>query len=158
MSNVTNWLTFLHVLCAIVGFGWVLLVGIQFKRAGEIKGSEGAELFASAAKVTKVATIFIYLTGAFGLAAALTMEGEPFKMMWLSISMAIYIVALAISLGLMQPAERKLGRLFQQSLETPSAEVAAEIDAIGKKTGMYSGILDLLFVVMLFLMVFKVPK
>lgn len=157
MSTVTNVLTFLHVLCAIVGFGWVLLVGIQFKRAGDIKGPEGAELFGSAAKVTKVATIFIYLTGAFGLAAALTITGA-FKMMWLNISMLVYVVALGISIGLLQPAERKLHRLFQQSLETPSAAVGAEIDALGKRTGMYSGILDLFFVILLFLMIFKVPS
>lgn len=158
MFSLTKVLTFFHVLCAIVGFGWVLLVGIQFKRAGELKGSEGAELYGTAHKITKVATIFIYLTGAFGLAAALTMDGEPFKQMWLSISMAVYIVALVLSLAVMQPAARKLTRLYPEALESGNAAITAEIDATNKRTAAVSGILDLLFVVMLFLMIFQWPN
>lgn len=157
MFSLTKILTFFHVLCAIVGFGWVLLVGMQFRRAGELKGSEGAELYGSAHKVTKIASIFIYLTGAFGLAAAITQEGA-FKQPWLSISMAVYIVALVLSLAVMQPAARKLTRLYPEAVQSGDAAIAAEIDATNKRTAAVSGVLDLLFVVMLFLMIFKWPK
>lgn len=151
MFTLRNVLTFFHVLCAIVGFGWVLLVGMQFRRAGELKGSAGAELFASAHKVTRIAEVFIYLTGAFGLAAALTIP-DAFRQMWLSIAMAVYIVALVISVGILQPTTRKLGSLYAQA----PADGAA-IDAANKRAAAVSGILDLLFVVMLFLMVFRWP-
>lgn len=157
MFTLKNVLTFFHVLCAIVGFGWVLLVGMQFRRAGEIKGSAGAELYASSYKVTGIAEIFIYLTGAFGIAAALTIP-DAFKMMWLSISMAVYILALAISLAILQPASRKLKGLYARIAEADSAEVVAEIDAANKRAAAASGVLDLLFVVMLFLMIFKWPS
>ncbi|MBX7161173.1 MAG: DUF2269 family protein [Acidimicrobiia bacterium] len=157
MFTVRNVLTFFHVLCAIVGFGWVLLVGMQFKRAGEIRGAAGAELFASSHKVTRVAEIFIYLTGAFGLAAALTIP-EAFKQMWLSISMAVYIVALVISIGFLQPTARKLARMYEQAQGTSSPQLDAEIEAANKRSAAMSGVLDLFFVVMLFLMIFKWPS
>lgn len=160
MSQALTWFNvfkFFHILTAIVGFGWLLLVKIQFRRAGEDIGPEGAATYGSAYKVTGIANIFVYLTGVFGVATAIAQKGA-FKQPWLSASMAIYVVALVVSLAGLQPAERKLARLYAKVREGGGAEATAEITATNKRVAALSGVFDLLFVVMLVLMVFKWPS
>jgi len=149
---------FLHILCAIVGFGYVTLASIGYRRVGALRGSDALESYRTVDTGTRVAEWFIYGVFVFGFLAAVAAPGGmsfAFKQWWLSVSMLLYIVALVLSLALLQPGGRKMGRLLEQAAQNPSPELGAQLEAQGKRQGMVSGILHLLFVVVLILMVFK---
>lgn len=158
MPTATNVMLFLHILCAIVGFGWVTLASVSYARVGKLRGGEALASYRTVDASTKVAEWFIYGVFVFGILAVVVAPGEmaeKFRPMWLSISMLLYIVSLVLSLAVVQPTGRRMGRLLEQAAEAPSPELGAEMERLGKRNGMVTGILHLLFVVVLALMVFK---
>ena len=92
--------------------------------------------------------------------------GKPvvkFSQGWLSAAMALYIVAIAISHAVMIPGTKKMGRLLTTLAEGPPAGAArtgpppevAEVEALGRRLGIFGAILNLMVIIILFLMVVK---
>lgn len=142
---------FLHILCAIVGFGGVIIAGPGMSRAVRLKGEEGRAVFETASRQVKISQIFIYAVFVFGLVIVFVTDFIDFSELWLSISMGIYIIALVISLAVLMPSDRRMHALF----ETQTQEALAELDKLGSRTAMVSGFNHLLFVVILILMIWK---
>ena len=155
----------LHILCAIVGFGAVMLNGVygqqvkirlQSGRAKEALGAFEANEF-----VSKIGEYFIYAVFVFGLLVAL--QGDPFikfSQTWLWLAMVIYIVAIGISHAVLFPAVKRMGVLIREVADGPPPvggppPQAAELAEIGKKLGVVGPLLNVLLVVVLFLMVWK---
>jgi len=155
----------LHILCAIVGFGAVMLNGIygqqvkirlQSGRAKEALGAFEANEF-----VSKIGEYFIYAVFVFGFLTAL--QGDPFvkfDQTWLWLSMVIYIVALGISHAVLFPAVKRMGVLIKEVADGPPPvggppPQAGELAEVGKKLGVVGPILNLMLVAVLFLMVWK---
>ncbi|MBS1846862.1 MAG: DUF2269 family protein [Actinobacteria bacterium] len=154
VTGSTGWayllLLTLHILCAIVGFGGVMLNGIWGSALSKARGESAALLAETLHKVSKIAEIFIIAVAVLGIALVLMSNHEhSFASPWLSASMGLYIVALGLSFGLLAPTSRKLVEFARAGNEPTPERAAAE-----KKVAAISGILHLLLVVILALMVF----
>jgi uncharacterized membrane protein len=155
----------LHILCAIVGFGGVLLNGLYAAQAKARKGPEGLAISQANFLVSKVAQYFIYGVFVFGvLLVPLSDEAWEFEQAWVWLAMALYLVALGISHGLLRPTVERIIGLQEQlvAMGPPPAGATGgpppqvlQLEEQGKRAGMFAAALQLLFVVILVLMVFK---
>jgi uncharacterized membrane protein len=163
-SGLYNFLLFLHILCAIVGFGSVMLNGLYAVQAKKRRGPGGLAVVEANFFVSKIAEYFIYAV--FILGILLVVTGNDLWSMsdgWISAAMLLYIIGIAISHAVMIPGTKKIIRL-QNELASAGAPPAgasgpppqvAEIEATGKRLGIFGPILNVLLIVILYLMVFK---
>ena len=100
----------LHILCAIIGFGGVILNGLYAARAKKRPPAEGLAVMEVNTFVSvKVAEIFIYLTAIWGLGlVGLSHKVWKFSQTWVWLAIVIYILALGVSHGLLMPRVKKL--------------------------------------------------
>ena len=163
-SGVYKLFLYLHILSAIVGFGAVMLNGVYAVQARQRPGREGLAVFQANFFVTKIGEYFIYAVFVFGLITAII--GKPaikFSQGWLSASMALYIVAIAISHAVMIPGTKRMEQLLTTLSAGPPPGAAgsgpppevAEVEALGRRLGQFGAILNLIVLVVLFLMVVK---
>lgn len=154
----------LHILCAIVGFGAVFLNGLYGQQAKSRKGAEGLAISEANLLVSKVGEYFIYAV--FLLGVALVLIGDDvwgFGDAWIWLSMLLFLVALGISHGLMQPRVNRLVDLQRQLVSGGPPPAGAtgpppqvlEMEKIGKQVGIIGPVLNLFMVAVLVLMVFK---
>lgn len=169
-SNAFDVLLFLHILCAVIGFGstfaWPLL-------AAKGKVLPPRESLAVSRAVNEVAHIittpFTITTGLLGFGiAGMTKDAADnliyeFSDTWVMLAAITYCAGVGVALGLHTPNLKAMLGLQEQIvarldagevLQGPPPEVA-ELQARGKKAGMFGGILHLLFFVMMVLMIFK---
>ena len=155
----------LHILCAIVGFGAVMLNGIygqqvkirlQSGRAKEALGAFEANEF-----VSKIGEYFIYAVFLLGFAIiGLSDSVWKFSQTWVWLAIVVYVIAIGLSHGVLMPAVKRMGVLMHEMRDGPPPvggppPQAAEMASIGQKLGVVGPILDLAMIVVLFLMVFK---
>jgi uncharacterized membrane protein len=154
----------LHILCAIVGFGAVFLNGLYGQQAKSRKGPEGLAISEANLLVSKVGEYFIYAV--FLLGVALVLIGDDvydFGQTWVWLSTLVYLGALGISHGLMQPRVNRMVDLQRQLVASGPPPAGAtgpppqvlEMEQIGKRMGIIGPILNLLMVAVLVLMVFQ---
>jgi len=140
----------LHLICVIVGFGGVILNGIWGNAQSKLTGESAAALGKPLELVSKVAEMFILAVPVFGIATLLLSDKVyTFKDPWVSASLGLYIVGLAISFGVLQPAARRLGPLTATQPAGAPDRVALE-----KRIAASSGVLHLILVLVVLLMVF----
>lgn len=153
-----------HLITAVVGFGGVLLNGIYGAKAKARRGGEGLAVAEANYQVSMVAEIFIYATPVFGIVLVPLSDGAyGFSQLWVWLSIVVYLAALAVSLGVQLPDVRRMLRLMRElAAAGPPPEgaqgpppQAVELEERGKRVGMEGMVLDLLFVVILVLMVWK---
>ena len=161
-SGVYKLFLFLHILCAIVGFGGVLLNGAYASQMQKRPGPGGLAISEANEFVSgRIAEMFIYAVFAFGLVTAII--GRPtikFDQGWLSAAMGLYIVAVVISLVGLRPGHRKINALLREMIAGPAPTAGpppqvAQVQALGKRQALFGGINSLLFLIILFLMVVK---
>ena len=151
----------LHIICVVVGFGGVILNGVYAARAQKLAPAEGLAVMEVNSFVSiKVAEIFVYLVPIFGFAAVgLSDKVYRVSTLWVWLSLVIYVVSLGISHGLLIPRVKKMLALQRDLVATPPAgpadERIATVAGTGKQIGMFSTILNLAFVVIIVLMVWK---
>jgi hypothetical protein len=151
----------LHILCAIIGFGAVFLNALYGRQAAAIKGSEGLAITRANWMVTRVGEYFIYAV--FILGVVLVLIGDnvfDFGQTWIWLAMALFIIALALSHGIMAPAVRTMIRLQEEMLSGPPPAggpppQVAQMEECGKRLATVGPILNVLLIVILVLMVFK---
>jgi uncharacterized membrane protein len=152
-SNLYDTVVFLHILAAIVGFGGVLFNGLYGTKAkNAATPAEGLAILEANEAATKIYEIAIYLVFVFGLILAI--DGKLFDQAWLSISMGLYLVALIVSLAVIQPTARKM-IAAQRRLVEGDQTAGPELGRLGPRIGMASMVNHVLFVAVLLLMVFK---
>jgi len=158
-SDAYNVVKVLHILCAIVGFGGVTLnavYGLQAKARGP---REGAAIGAAVYRVSTIAEYFIYATFVLGIGlVGLGHNIFNFGQVWIWLSMTLYVIGLGLSHGVLRPRARRLNALMAEvgaGSAAPSADQAAQLEAIGKQLALTEAALDVLLVVILVLMVFK---
>ena len=149
----------LHILCAIVGLGGVMLNGVYAVAGRKAIGHGAIVLVRANAKATKIAEFFIYAVPILGFALiGMSDDAWGFDQTWIWLSVVVYGIALALSIGLLLPSARHYERLVAQ-IETagaaPSAEVEATLDATLKKQAALGSSLHVMTVVLLYLMIWK---
>jgi len=155
----------LHILCAIIGFGAVFLNGIygqQMKsRMQSGRGAEALGIYEANFVVSKIGEYFIYAVFLLGFAVVgLSDSVWEFSQTWVWLSVVLFVIALGLSHGVLQPAVRRMGVLMREMLAGPPPAggpppQAAEMQQIGQKLGVVGPALDLIMIAILFLMVFK---
>jgi len=154
-------LLLLHILCAIVGFGGVILNGLYAARARQRPPAEALAIMEANTFVSlKVAEVFIYLTALWGFGlVGMSDEAWDFGQTWVWLSIIVYGVALGLSHGVMQPKVKRMVALQREIVESPPAggppPQAAEMQALGKVIGPVGMVLDLALVAILVLMIWK---
>jgi len=164
-SGVYKTFLYLHILSAIVGFGAVVLNGVYAAQVRKRPGREGQAIFEANSFVSvHIAEYVIYAVFVFGFITAII--GKPavkFSQAWLSTSMVLYLVGIAITHAVMIPSTKRMGVLLNELNAGPPPGAGAtgpppqvaEVQAVGKRLAMGGMVLNLLLVVILFLMVVK---
>ena len=155
---------FLHILAAIAGFGPTFVYPLFGSIAKRRQGAEGEAISAATLEIGKKLEYAIYAVPVFGiLLVVLSDEVFEFSQTWISIAFVLYIAGLVVSMGFHFPNLKKMNDLEKELLAGPPPGSAgagpppqvAELEARGKKAGMFGGILHLLLVLILLDMVFK---
>ncbi len=169
-SGIYKLLLVLHIFCAIVGFGAVYLNAIYGRQIQKRQGREGLAIFEANFRVSAIGQYFIYGVFVFGVLLVLTSdEAWEFSQTWIWVSMALYIVGIGVSHGVLLPAVKRMGVLMRELVDAgppptgappagappgPPPQVA-ELQALGPRVGASGAFLDVLMVVILALMVWK---
>jgi uncharacterized membrane protein len=152
-TNLYNLVLVLHILAVIIGFGGMFIAGFYGNEARNRPGREGLAVAETTLKVTSLApTMAVYTVPILGILLVLLSDDTwKFSEAWVSLSFLLYIVLLVLAITQQVPAIRKMIALRS------GAEGAQplEMQALGRKAATYGGIVNLLWVVILFLMVFK---
>jgi uncharacterized membrane protein len=143
----------LHILAVVVGFGGIFLGGVIGAKA-KSRGGPGGQAAADVAfDVTEHwSQWFIYAVPVLGiLLVVMSDDAWKFSDPWISISFLLYIVFVGLLHGLHLPNVRRMNELIAGG----SGNDVAELDARANKAGLVGGALNLIWVVVLFLMVFR---
>ena len=160
-GNLYNAVLVAHILCAIAGFGAVLLNGIYAAETRKRPGPEGLAVFEANYRVSMIGEYFIYAVAVLGFAlVGLSDKAWTFGQTWVWLSIVLYAAAIGVSHGVLLPRVRKMGTLMREMVAAgPPAggppPQAAEMERLGKQVGAASAFLHLSLVVILVLMVFK---
>ena len=143
----------LHILAAIIGFGGMFIAGFYGNESRKLPGREGLAVAETTLTVTgRIPTVAVCAVPILGILLILLSDDLwKFSEAWVSLSFLLYIVLMGLATGLQVPTIRKMVAMRA----TADAGSAAELQAMGKKVATVGGIVNLLWVVILVLMVFK---
>jgi hypothetical protein len=158
-------LLFLHIICAIVGFGAVVLNGVYGAESKKRPGPGGLAIAQANFAVTKSGEYFIYAVFVFGFLLVLVADEDAigFGDTWVWLSMLIYLAAIAFSHAWQLPNGKKMIALAEElnsagpppeGAQGPPPQVA-QMEETGKKLAMGGAILNIALLLILYLMIFK---
>ena len=158
-SDAYNVVKVLHILCAIVGFGGVMLNGLYGAQAKKRGGREAVAIGESVYRVSLVAEYFIYAVFVLGIAlVAMGNNLFDFGQTWIWVSTLLYVIGLGVSHGVLRPRVKRLNALMVEvaaGAGPPNEAEAARLEGLGKQLATTEAALNLLLVAILVLMVFK---
>jgi uncharacterized membrane protein len=159
-SGLYKTLLVLHILCAIVGLGAVMLNGLYASQAARRRGQSRGAVSEANFAVSTVGEYFIYAIPIFGILLVLASDKAwKFSQTWIWLSLVIYVVAIGISHSVLIPGQKRLNALYGEMEEGPAAAddspQAVEVAAIGKRMAVAGAVLDVAVVVFLVLMIWK---
>ena len=153
--EIIKWL---HILCAIIGFGGVLLNGVYGAKASKRTPIEALAVTEVNFQVSEIAQYFIYATILLGFGVVgMSDKVYDFSQTWVWLALTLAVVGVGISHGLLRPRVKAL-IATQRKIVTagsPSPEQIATVKARGAAIAPVAMVLDLIFVAILLLMVFK---
>jgi uncharacterized membrane protein len=149
-------LLFLHVATVIGGFGGVAWNALHAARA---RRGDSPDPIDANSGITRVAEFVIYAVFILGLLVVATSRSAwKFSQGWLSASMALYIVAIAVLHGLVRRSEKEYRRVAaglssapQRGGRPPEVE---QLDRLQQRIAVGWGIFDVIVLVVLWLMLF----
>jgi len=161
----------LHILAAIVGFGVVFLNAIYGTQAKGRRGVEGLAIAQANYLVSRIAEYFIYSVFVTGILLVLFSDDVwEFGDKWILGAMALYIVGLGVSHGVLQPNVRRMNSLMEQlvhmgapptestSSAPPPGSLPPQVEELqerGKRVGLAGAFLNVDLVLILALMIWK---
>jgi hypothetical protein len=155
----------LHILCAIIGFGAVILNGIYGREAKKRPGPGGLAIAEANYTVSSIAEYFIYAVFVFGLGlVGLSDKAWKFSQTWIWLAVILYIIGIGVSHGILFPSARRMKALVAEMVAAgpPPSDAppgpppqAAEMGQLEKKLAGASTFLHVLLVVIIFLMIWK---
>jgi uncharacterized membrane protein len=158
-------LLYLHIVCAIVGFGAVTLNAFYGLEARKRPGPGGLAITEANVKVGEIGQLFIYAVFVLGFVMVLVSDSIfEFSQAWIWLSILLYVIAIGISHGIMKPTAKKMIALQREMVAAgpPPADAppgpppqAAQMGELGKKLGTFGPVLNVMLLVILYLMIFK---
>ena len=152
-SNLYNLVLVLHILAVIIGFGGTFISGFYGAEASKRPGREGLAVGQTTMDVTRLApTMAVYSVPILGiLLVVLSDDTWKFSEAWVSLSFLLYIVLLVLMVAVQAPNVRKL----ISARSAAGGDMTAEAQGLARTSAMVGGVINLLWVIVLFLMVFK---
>jgi uncharacterized membrane protein len=143
----------LHILAVIIGFGGMFIAGFYGRAAGTIPGREGLTVAETTMKVTSlVPTMAVYTVPILGILLILISDDVwKFSQAWISLSFLLYIVMLVVAIAVHVPNIRTMIALRSGA----EGVQATEVEVRARRAAILGGVINLLWVAILFLMVFK---
>lgn len=152
-SDLYQLVLVLHILAVIIGFGGMFIAGFYGAESAKRPGAEGMAVADTTMKVTSlVPTMAVYTVPILGILLILLSDDLwQFSDAWVSASFLLYIVLIALAVAVHVPNLRKMIALRSgaEGVQTTEVEKRARTAAI------LGGVINLLWVAILFLMVFK---
>src|SRR5262245_32615144 len=156
---------FLHIICAILGFGPLALNGLYGMQAKQRPGPGGLAIGQANFFVSAVAEKFVYAVFVFGILLVLLADDNTieFSNTWVWLSILIYVAAIGFSHARQIPNAKKMNALAEELVNAgPPPEGAqgpppqvAQMEEIGKQLAIGGAILNLALLLVLYLMIFK---
>ena len=152
-TDLYNLVLVLHILAVIVGFGPMFIAGFYGEEAKRRPGREGLAVAETTLKVTgKVPTVAVCAVPILGiLLILLSDDAWKFSAPWVSLSFLLYIVLMGLATAVQVPAIQKMVALRSGA----DGAQSGEMQALGKKAATVGAVVNVLWVIILFLMVFK---
>jgi len=143
----------LHILSVIIGFGGMFIAGFYGDAARKRPGAEGLAVAETTLSVTgKIPTVAVCAAPILGILLILLSDDTwKFSEAWISLSFVLYIVLMGLATAVQVPGIRKIVALRAAA----NGGMTPEMEAEGKKVATVGAIVNLLWVAILFLMVFK---
>jgi uncharacterized membrane protein len=144
----------LHILAVVIGFGGMFIAGFYGNEAAKRPGREGLAVAETTLKVTAlIPTMAVYTAPILGILLILISDDTwKFSEAWVGMSMALYIVLIGLAVTIQVPTIRKMVALRTSA---DGGGQGPEMDRLGRTAATVGGIVNVLWVVVLFLMVFK---
>jgi uncharacterized membrane protein len=146
----------LHILCAIVGFGAVLLNGLYAAQVTKHRGAEGVAIAEANHRASKVAMYFVYAVILLGF-ALVGMSDKLFKFgqTWVWLAIVLVIAAIGIAHGAIVPREKKIIELLREEAGGGAPAPDGRIEALMRQVSTFGLLYAAAVVAILALMVFK---
>lgn len=153
-TNLYKFVFVLHILAVIIGFGGTFIATFYGMEAQRRPGREGSLIAETTMKVTELTpTMAIYSVPILGILLILLSDDTwKFSELWVSLSFVLYAAILVIALAVHVPNIRQM-IATRKSIDQggPNTGLADR----ERKAALYGGILNVLWIVVVFLMVFK---
>ena len=152
-GDLYNVVLVLHILASIIGFGGMFIAGFYGNEARSLPGREGLAVAQTTLKVTgQIPTVAVLAVPILGILLILMSEDTiKFSAMWVSLSFLLYFVLMGLATGLQVPTIRKMVAMRAGA----DGAQSMEMQAMGKKVAAVSAVVNVLWVLILILMVFK---
>ena len=161
VSDLYRVLILLHIIVAILGFGGVLWNGVYAFHSMKRPGPEGRAISEANFGVASIAEYLIYAVPVTGVLAMWASDSAwAFEDLWIWLSLLLYAVSLGVSHSVLIPGHRKINQLLLEMESSPPGAggpppQVAQVQALGKRQGAASGVLDLMLVAVLVLMIWR---
>ena len=152
-GDLYNAVLVLHILAAIIGFGGMFIAGFYGNESRSLPGREGLAVAQTTLKVTgQIPTVAVVAVPILGILLILMSEDAiKFSALWITLSFLLYIVLMGLATGIQVPTIRKMVAMRAGADGASSMQV----QAMGKKVATVGAIVNVLWVLILILMVFK---
>jgi uncharacterized membrane protein len=161
-GSLYKFLLVLHIACVVLGFGALAFNGFNVGRASKHTGADRAGIVEASDEVSRIAEFFVYAAFVFGLLLVATSKSlYKFSQGWLSGAMALYIVDLGVLHGVIRRSQKQYSQLTDQVNGAARPPGAAPPPGVGELARLEQRIsigwaaFDVLFLVVIYLMVFK---
>jgi hypothetical protein len=155
-------LVFLHILCAVGGFGVLIYRSFVLDMARRRGDAAVAGALYAYGQVSTVAEVLVYGAGVFGLAAgAVGTAGVSFSDAWVQAAIGVYLAMVAALHAVVRPAEKRYRAALVELAETPPMAPPgrppqlSELDALSRRIGLGTAAFNVLRIGALYLMVFQ---
>ncbi len=152
-SDLYQLVLVLHILAVIIGFGGMFIAGFYGAESAKRSGSEGLVVAETTMKVTSLApTMAVYTVPILGILLILLSDDLwQFSDTWISLSFLLYIAVIVLAVAVHVPNLRKMIALRKGG----DGVQTTEVERRAKTAALLGGVINLLWVAILFLMVFK---
>jgi uncharacterized membrane protein len=152
-SNLYDLVLVLHLLAVIIGFGGMFVAEFYGAEGARRQGREGLAVAETTMRVTSLApTMAVYTVPVLGiLLILLSDDAWQFSDTWISLSFLLYIAIIVLAVTVHVPNIRKMIELRKGTEGVQTTEVERR----ARTAATVGGVLNLLWIAILFLMVFK---
>ena len=162
-GNLYKFLLVLHIACVILGFGATAFNGLYLDRARRKGGRDGAALLEANGDASRVAEFFVYAVFVLGiLLVASSKSAWKFSQGWLSAALALYLIDLGVLHGFIRRLQKRYDQAAAQLADMAGPVSPAErpsevgvLEQLEQRLQLGWGIFNVLFLIILYLMVFK---